>query len=198
MSALAADGRGSFWGTITYTGSKKLGSIFALNAAGFRRMFNFTGEKGKVPGSLEPYLERGTMILHTDGNLYGSTPRGGVLQDGRPGGAGQFFRIRFGPTPITLPADLNKGDGRPELRGSVHPNGKPTTAYFEYGTDPQLQNSVRTDSIPVGGRDTGLVVYPVLSGLEPGGIYYFRVVAQNSDNVQPQRGAVLSFVVPMK
>ena len=39
-----------------------------------------------------------TLLKGCDGNLYGSTFEGGVLTDGRPAGAGQFDRVRFGPT----------------------------------------------------------------------------------------------------
>jgi len=64
------------------------------------------------------------------------------------------------------------------LNGEVLPNGRPTTCWFEYGSDTSY-GSQTAYSYP----GSGTAIVPVsagISGLLPNAVYHFRVVAQNS------------------
>ena len=194
-NALAFDGEDTFYGTIREGGARRLGTIASFTRSSFTPLFDFTGVNGPVPGAFSA-ASRGRkeppLVRHSDGNFYGSTFEGGMLPDGRPGGAGQWYRIRFGPTPVTLPP-LQSSATAATLRGTVNPNGAATTVLFEYGNDPELKTfwTVSADKLPP--RTRAKPVAAQVDGLEPNQTYYFRVVAQNAENAQPQRGALLSF-----
>ena len=83
--------------------------------------------------------------------------------------------------PITTSVEATFIDGTcATLNGTVNPNGLPTQAWFEYGTDPGLQAYASSPHQDVG---NGLIAQPVstnLSVLAPGTTYYFRVCAENS------------------
>jgi hypothetical protein len=194
-SALAFDGEDTFYGTLGYGGPRRLGTIASFTRSSFTPLFDFTGVKGPVPGAF-PWSSRGRkeppLVRHSDGNLYGSTFDGGMLPDGRPGGAGQWYRIRFGPTPVTSPPVQSSATAA-TLRGTVNPNGAATTVRFEYGNDPELKTFWTVSAGELAPRTRAKPVSAQVDGLEPNQTYYFRVVAQNAENAQPQRGALLSF-----
>ena len=194
-SALAFDGEDTFYGTIGNGGARRLGTIASFTRSSFTPVFDFTGVKGPVPGAF-PWSSRGRkeppLVRHSDGNFYGSTFEGGMLPDGRPGGAGQWYRIRFGPTPVTLPT-VQSSPTAATLRGTVNPNGAATTVRFEYGNDPELKTFWTVSAGQVPALTRAKPVSAQVDGLEPNQTYYFRVVAQNAENAQPQRGALLSF-----
>jgi len=77
------------------------------------------------------------------------------------------------------------------INGSVKPNGNETTAWFEWGTDPGLTIYSTTSSQSAGSGTTSQVVGTELSGLSPGGTYYFRVAASNA--IGTSKGSILSF-----
>lgn len=192
-SPLTFDGADSFYGTTAESGTRGLGTIFTFTRASFTTLFEFTGIKGGVPGAFPASSrDQPSLVRHSDGNLYGSTFSGGVLPDGRPAGAGQFYRVRFGPTPMTLPAEEGNSSGI-TLRGTLNPNGATTAASFEFGVDPELAtfSSISAGELPP--RNKPKPVSAQISNLEPGQTYYFRVVGQNAENAQPQRGAILPF-----
>ncbi len=66
------------------------------------------------------------------------------------------------------------------LNGSVNPNGRSTTAWFEWGTGPALATFTKTTSQSMGSGTTNRSVNSALSGLISGTTYYFRVAASNS------------------
>jgi len=77
------------------------------------------------------------------------------------------------------------------LNGTVNPNGLPTRAWFEYGTDPGLPTP---SSSPYQDAGNGLVAQPISTGLSvltPGTTYYFRVCAENSEGYS--EGQIMSF-----
>ena len=71
------------------------------------------------------------------------------------------------------------------LSGSVNPNGRSTSYWFEYGTTTNYGS--RTSSRSAGSGASSVGVARDITGLAPGTVYHFRVVAQNS--VATTRGA---------
>jgi alpha-tubulin suppressor-like RCC1 family protein len=84
------------------------------------------------------------------------------------------------PTPVvaSLPA-INITKTGATLRGSVDPNGNPTTASFEYGLGTNYGNSVSV-SISQNGGVGAQDVSSNLSGLTPGTVYHYRLTASNA------------------
>lgn len=62
------------------------------------------------------------------------------------------------------------------LNGYINPNGQGTTAYFEYGTTTGYGSTTPQGNFGTTPQD---LAYPI-SGLTPGTIYHFRIVAYNS------------------
>ena len=75
------------------------------------------------------------------------------------------------------------------LAASVNPNGRSTSYWFEYGTTTKY--GTRTSSRSAGSGGSSVGVARDVTGLAPGTVYHFRVVAQNS--VATSRGADRSF-----
>lgn len=68
-----------------------------------------------------------------------------------------------------------------ELRGSVDPNGKATSFYFEYGTTRSYGSRTGDASAGSGGSARG--VQADIGGLQPDTVYHYRLVASNPDGV---------------
>ena len=113
-------------------------------------------------------------------------PDTGVLQIDSIGFPGNWLLRAVGgtaapaipvPLAVTRPAtDIDLVSAT--LNGLVGANGYDATVTFEYGTDTGYGNTVAADQSPV----TGLAETPVsaaISGLTPGVVYHFRVVAKN-------------------
>ena len=75
------------------------------------------------------------------------------------------------------------------LSGSVNPNGRATSYWFEYGTTGSYGS--RSSSRSAGSGASSLGVARDLTGLAPGTLYHFRLVAQNSAGTA--RGADRTF-----
>lgn len=75
------------------------------------------------------------------------------------------------------------------LSGSVIPSGRATTYWFEYGTTASYGS--RTSSRSAGSGTSSLGVARDVTGLAPGTLYHFRLVAQNSAGIT--RGADRTF-----
>jgi streptogramin lyase len=65
------------------------------------------------------------------------------------------------------------------LNGSVNPNGLETKYYFEYGTTDAYGS--KTAEVSAGSGETSVEASKAVTGLEPGTIYEFRIVATNSE-----------------
>lgn len=155
-AGLTADGRGYLWG-ITSQGQSRLGSIYRINIAtgAFQSMFEFTGDTGTTTGS-KPV---GSLVLHSDGNLYGATKGLARAKNGAPVGGGNIYRIRFGKAlevkanPMTYPVD-----GRPI---SDVPSQGPRTVYdFE-------DSFTRTLTVSNPGNQAITAFSAVFSGTNP-------------------------------
>jgi phosphodiesterase/alkaline phosphatase D-like protein len=75
------------------------------------------------------------------------------------------------------------------VSGSVNPNGRSTSYWFEYGTTTSYGS--RSSSRNAGSGTSSLGVARDLTGLAPGTVYHFRLVAQNSSGTA--RGADRTF-----
>jgi hypothetical protein len=190
---LVSDGANGFYGATLYSGALGLGTIFKVTPTSFRTLFTFTGTKGNVPGAFPVHnWNRSLITRHSDGNLYGSTTEGGILADGKPAGGGVFYRIRFGPTPVTLPAEQITATSA-ILHGTINPHGAFTRVSFDIGLDPELKTFWTVPAGQLGARTRPHRVETFIENLDVGTVYYFRVNGESSENKQPQHGAILSF-----
>lgn len=67
-----------------------------------------------------------------------------------------------------------------ELTGTVNPQGQETSWHFEYGTDTSYGQSAPLVPGDAGDGLSGVPVSTVISDLEPGTTYHFRLVATNA------------------
>ena len=174
---------GNFYGTTFRGGHSNLGTLFKMTPAGtLTTIIEFTGESGAASGS-KPACQ---LLQASDGNIYATLNQGGA------GGAGTVFRVRFGPTPVTLPA-TPVSSKTATLRATVNPNGNATVVSFQFGTDPNLSGAI---SISTGNLAAGTTAQPVsadVGKLKKGQTWYYRVIAQNGENNIPQQGVIRSF-----
>jgi hypothetical protein len=77
------------------------------------------------------------------------------------------------------------------VHGTVNPGHSDTTFYVEYGTDTTYGTS--TTPASAGGADAAGPVAASLTGLQPGTVYHYRIVADNGTG-GPQHGTDGSFV----
>ena len=94
------------------------------------------------------------------------------------------------PTVITNTATSVTSSGA-TLNGGVNPNGRATTAWFEWGTSSTLATFSSTPMQSMKSGKGNKTIKAALSGLTSGTTYYFRVAASNS--VGTSRGLILSF-----
>ena len=82
------------------------------------------------------------------------------------------------PVVTTLPA-TGVSNTVATLNGTVNPGGTATTAWFEWGLYP-ANNTNTTAPVAVGGGASSVAVSNNLTGLTPGVIYHYRVMASNA------------------
>lgn len=94
------------------------------------------------------------------------------------------------PPSVTTFGAVDVTDSESRLRGEVDGSGESPSAWFEWGTDPDLNEFSRSSSTLV--PATGLFgVFLPLAQLEPGTTYFFRAAASNSEG--ERRGMIRSF-----
>jgi hypothetical protein len=99
-------------------------------------------------------------------------------------GADQVFTTNANPpAAVTPPAVVtgpatNIGSRAATVNGSVNPNGVAATYHFDYGTSTSYGHSSTSQS--AGSGNAPVSVSARLSGLQPGAIYHYRLVAANS------------------
>lgn len=104
----------------------------------------------------------------------------------------------FLPSPPDLPeitdvAAVEVSPTSATLSANINPSNGPTTYLIEYGRDTSY-GSLTLDSESIGSDDTPHPVSSSLSGLTPGTIYFFRVVAVNFGGTS--RSAGQTFITP--
>ena len=96
---------------------------------------------------------------------------------GTVNGADQAFTTQSAPT-VTTGQATNVGPNVATLGGSVNPNGRSTSWYFEVGTSTSYGSKTSTRS--AGSGTATLAVLASVSNLTPGVTYHFRLVATSS------------------
>jgi len=88
----------AFYGTTSAGGAGGFGTIFKVTVAGvFTKLVDFTGTTGVAKGSVP-----GPLVLHADGNFYGTTAAGGTGVPGNLAGFGTVFKMTPGGVLTTL------------------------------------------------------------------------------------------------
>jgi hypothetical protein len=80
------------------------------------------------------------------------------------------------------------------LNGSVHPNGRGTKYFFEYG--PTIAYGAKTSEGNAGGGDSWVAVAATISGLPASANYHFRLVATNSKGTTRSDDFTLATAAP--
>lgn len=187
--SLISDPLGAWYGTTEGGGAQDLGTIFRVAPDGsFSTIYEFTGSLGSAPGE----KPKGSLLLSQDGNFYGTTTAGGTLNNNMPAGNGQIYRLRFGPTPVTLNA-IAIESAAATLRATVNPNGTVSAVGFEYSTSPDFANKVVSSAGNSNSEFTPQIVSLDIQGLQPLTQYYFRFRASNPENPNVQYGLVQTF-----
>ncbi len=106
-------------------------------------------------------------------------------------GSDRTFTTRGGPTVVTGGAS-SVAPTTAVVSGTVNPNGRSTNWWFEYGTSTGY--GFATPRITAGAGTSTLTISAALSGLTPGTVYHYRLVAQNS--AATLVGADASFATP--
>ncbi len=108
-------------------------------------------------------------------------------------GPESFRTENVGPKVQTLYAG-ELGTTEATLAARVNPGNSPVAYQLEWGTDTSYGNVAPASPTALGFEDNAFhVVTAPLSGLEPGQIYHFRVVAVNADTSEVSEGMDHSF-----
>jgi len=121
----------------------------------------------------------GTLVLQSI-----SCPRAGLCL-----GAGSYMSITgVAPLAVTfqkaVPPTVTTGtataitDSGSTLHAKINPNGQKTSYFFEYGKTTSYGSTTAT--VEAGGAETTAEFAQVVSGLESGTLYHFRIVASNA------------------
>jgi len=103
-------------------------------------------------------------------------------------GADATFSTSGAPKTVTAPATAVAPTSA-TLNGTVNPDGRPTTWYFEYGTSTAYGS--KTSSKSAGSGTSDRTVTATISSLSPSTTYHFRLVA--TSDAGTSRGADASF-----
>jgi hypothetical protein len=94
-----------------------------------------------------------------------------------------FNTLNAVPIVTTSPA-TEVGLTSARLNGWVNPHGYPTDYYFEYGKTKELENRFpAAPGAPVGSGNGAVFVSNVVTGLEPGTTYYYRLGAPSNQGI---------------
>jgi hypothetical protein len=145
-----------------------------------------TGYGSTVPASPGMDLGSGSTGISTwnviSGLLGGATYHFRVVASSPGGitrGADQSFTEPTAPTVTSLSAS-EVSPTQAKLNGSVNPDGSDTHYYFEYGLSAGYGNSIpAVPGMDLGGGTAPIATWNVISGLQPGTVYHYRVVATN-------------------
>jgi hypothetical protein len=95
--------------------------------------------------------------------------------------SGEALDFYTGPPPVETTGSPVRGATYAHLEGRVDPTGMATTYFFEYGTEGPCDSAPCQSTAPLsaGSADTIQLVSQLVSGLEPGTVYHYRLVADN-------------------
>lgn len=93
------------------------------------------------------------------------------------------------PTSTTLEATTVDDDSA-VLNAGIHPNGKPTAVWFEFGLTPFLGQTLTSEPASLDGTGVRATRHSI-SGLKPGTTCYYRAVSSGPGGIA--RGEILSF-----
>jgi hypothetical protein len=173
---------------ITTTGGRVNGSV---NPNGLATTYHFDFGLTSAYGSSTSAANAGsgTSALSASASLSGLSPGTtyhyqlvATNSAGTSGGGDRTFATGSTP-PASPPAVTTSGatsvtSTGAQINGIVNPNGLSTTYHFDYGTDAGYGKSTAASS--AGSGTNGISVNAVLSGLSPGTVYHYRLVATNS------------------
>ena len=90
------------------------------------------------------------------------------------------------PSAATIPAFALQGGKSALLGGRVNPNGSATTYWVEYGaTTGYGASAPASEDAAAGSGEQDKVVTQEVSGLTPGTVYHYRLVAKNAEGETP-------------
>ncbi len=84
------------------------------------------------------------------------------------------------PPTATTGMSTHVTTGSATLNGDVNPNGLSTTYYFEWGATTSYGNTIPSTAASVGSGTENVHVSADITGLNPGTIYHYRIVAVSS------------------
>jgi uncharacterized repeat protein (TIGR03803 family) len=148
---------GNLYGTCTAGGTSNFGTFFRMTPAGnFTKLFDFTGTGGSKPGSVP-----GELVLHPDGNFYGTTGAGGST------GLGTVFKVTTAGVYTVLAtfsgtAGTRKGS---QPSGRLAISGTDLYGLTRFGGTGNLGSAYR---ITTGGTFASLFDFTGAAGARPG------------------------------
>jgi hypothetical protein len=107
---------------------------------------------------------------------------------GTTNGSDGIFTTASGPV-VTTGAATGVSSSSATLNGSVNPNGRATTYYFDYGKDTTYGS--KTTATNAGSASSPVTVSSAISGLQAGQTYHFRLSA--TSDAGTSLGADMSF-----
>jgi hypothetical protein len=132
-------------------------------------------------------------------NLTGNPNAGGldfwgnIVPAGQPPDRGANQSSGTGTVPVvTAESATSVTASNATLSASVNPGGLATSYYFEYGTTTNYGSVTTTNTLAAG--NSSITVSNALSGLLPGTLYHYQVVATNSAG--PGLGGDATFTTP--
>lgn len=201
----ATGGFTSAFGTLVVAVDEQSGEVFVGDAhASPRRVYRFVpageGFEWVADPELEDhgYLEPLSIAVSngssspTHGNVY-------VTSQGPPGHMYAFLRSESGPPVISDSAPANPGITEVELTTEIDPDGRPTRYTIEYVERETYEQDLEelgaghgfdqasvaaAGELPSGHQPIPLAA--AVTGLTPGTAYYFRVVAENCEEGEPE------------
>jgi Glycosyl hydrolases family 16 len=142
------------------------------------------------PGVLKWYYD-GTKVWEYSSSDIKSTPQYLIMTEVPPGSYGghlvvpdeivvDYVRVwqHPGPPTVSTGAASALAPTQATLNGTVNPNGADTHYYFQYGTTTSYGSA--TGEVDAGSGWGAVAASATIGGLEPGSVYHYRLVAQNS------------------